>query len=273
MLSGKPLRPWKKSRRRGVSIWRIALLVLLMGGAAAYAFWRLRPVPPTWQPIGAERVVTPAFDIAEEGAREALRVLSARGFNEYLGGWLGTTCTADQSGEVYVFTDTGLVNGTGFESNPVRITVVFDANGSGEIVREDIEWAPPAPVVQAGDSSVVRRVPPAATHVVSTRQRRSLDPAAAERFRDLLLEAGYAGMSPTGRLCPDHHSVTLESCVGGRYYGVVRGCDDADPQTTRHLAETIDSFAREGATDWPIPVSTPTTPPPMADAVPIPGTD
>ena len=104
--------------------------------------------------------------------------------------------------EVYVFTDSGERYRPGVEWTPLRITAVLDAGG-GDIVREEFAWAA---------EDVVRR------------QRRRLDAEAAERFRTLLVDGGYVDLAPTGGWCSDNPLRTLESCIQGRYYGVVRRC-------------------------------------------------
>ena len=66
---------WKRSRRRGVSFGRIAVLVVLLGLAGATGLWRMRPAHLAWHPVGAERIVTPAFDIADSNNRQVLDYL------------------------------------------------------------------------------------------------------------------------------------------------------------------------------------------------------
>lgn len=242
MLSGKPPRPWKRSRRRRVSVVRIVLLVLMLFAVGAFALWRMRPQTLPSHAVGIERMATPAFDVADETTRSALRTLSGIGGNEFQGEWLGWACRRDaaMAGEVYLLTRRGGGYRPGSEGTPVRIIAVLGADG-GEIVREELAWT---------------------MDEVVLRQRRALDAHAAERFRDLLIEEHYFDLAPDGSLCTDVPVITMESCVRGRYFGAVGGCG-MDPPSIGHVANAINAFARDGATSLPV-----LRPPPSATVGP-----
>ena len=229
MLSGKPPRPWKRSRRRGLSVARIALHVLLLGGVGVVAAWYWRPLAMPWLPVGSERIATPAFDIADAPTRRAMNTIRAQAAG-WGGDWLGAACAAETSSdtETYVL----IVEPGAHAVDGLRQRIAVRLGNSGEIVRE---------TATVGS----RRS--------RTLQRRSFGPVEADAFRDLLVEADFtrssaSELSPT---CMGGTTVTLESCVAGRYFGIAREC--VVPGSDRPiavLAARIEAFALD-ADDTP----------------------
>ena len=222
MLSGKPPRPWKRSRRRGISVARIATLVLVLAAAGAYALWRVRPMPLPWHALGPERITTPAVDFADADTRRALRWLR-QGLLPGDHEWLGNRCTADDPDEIYQFSDDG-VRQTGAPWMPRRIIVSLQ--NTGEIVDE--RW-------------------PGGVDSPPTRTRRFLDANEAEAFRQLLIEGRYASMPPSSSMDFCHGAViAMESCIRGRYYGVLRMCENpAESPSLKSLGTAISAFAEQ----------------------------
>lgn len=217
MLSGKPPRPWKKSRRRGISVVRIALLVVLLGAAAAYAIWRVRPQSLPSIPIGAERIATPEFDISGPESRWVLHVLQSSPLHDIDGRWFGDACAPDArfgASEAYLLTQRE--HSSPYPVDTLRVLVVLRNDGDATV---DIE---------RGTSE--------------RKQRQSgILPDGAEDFRDLLIENGYPTMSTSDMTTSTGASfVALQSCIRGRFYGVARplpASEEGEP--LRRLAQAI----------------------------------
>lgn len=227
MRSGKPPAPWRRDRRRrGPRVVAIAALVVLFSAAGTYALWRMRPAPLPWHAFGGERIATPAFDISDSAVREASGFLSGGTLNAYRGQWLGRQCSSEAPSnvEIYVLTRDGVGVGSG---PPVASRTVFELSGGGVVTHEQFAAGSVLPFA---------------------RTSRAFDEREAERFRDQLLDGGFLRMAPAETVWRCHREiVTFESCLRGRYYGVVRGaCQDPDVEPSLHaLADDLEAFARE----------------------------
>lgn len=219
---------WKRSRRSGPRFGRVLLLTLLLALTAGYALYRVRPLPLPWQDVGSERIATPALDIASSEAREALRRGVHVGIPELGGVPLVESCRADAAlpGEIYllrrIFRSSHYVDET-------RTLVMLRNDGEAIVEGDGYDGRP--------------------GHL-----RRRLDANEAEAFRTLLLEAGYPHMRPFGSpeiglpRRGDADLLSLQSCVRGRYFAVVRNAGDADDiLALQDLAIRIEAFALEGS--------------------------
>ena len=210
---------WKRSRRRGVSVGRIFAGVLLMAAVGSIVLFRFRPVAPPVEPVGIERIVTPTMDFAEERVRADWFRLAHGAKWGYFPSDLARTCITDGSParEVYVLTRVPAYPGP--EAPALKVTVRLGLGGEAEVLTS------------------VTPTPP------FDRRWRAFDESEAEDFRSLLVEGGFLEMtdrSPPGRC--DGESLSLESCVAGRYFGVVRDCETEKP-ALQPLAELIEAFA------------------------------
>ena len=216
---------WKRSRRRGVSVGRIAVLVVLLGLAGATGLWRMRPAPLSWHSVGAERIVTAAFDIADGNNRQVLDYLRRQSVNLLGGKSLDESCFADAATppEIYLLTIVQLTSHTvGRRAVLVRVR----STGDGEILVESHDDSAPG----------LTRLP--------------LTPMDVDDFRAMLLEGGYPTTTPSesADFRRDSRTIALQSCVRGRYYGFARASPFADEGPPPFLlANRIDAMARSVA--------------------------
>ena len=227
MRSGKPPAPWRRDRRaRGPRLAVVVVLVLLFAAIGAHLLWRARPQPLPWHPVGAEKMVTPAFDIADEGARAALRHLRRAPLHEIGGEWFGDACAADAP----LPTESYLLTRVQLTSHSVKTTrVLVTLSDGGEVVVE-----------RDGDGPLRRRARP-------------LDAADIDAFRAILLDGDYSVMVPAEpEFRRDSNTVALQSCIRGRYYGVVRASPFADETSPFFaMAAAIEDLAAPGLPEVP----------------------
>lgn len=137
----------------------------------------------------------PVFDVGDLSTRRALLRLADSD------AWIGRHCD-ETTPETYVVADT-----PGWRPDPVfreaRITLREDG---GRLVFRS------RPSLEPGDATV-REV--------------RLDTRTVQQLRAMLAENGYPATMPPAMEssgCNDSGTVTIESCLSGRYYGVVRSC-------------------------------------------------
>lgn len=212
---------WKRARRSGLSVGRIVLVAMLLATVAIYGLQRLRPLPLPWHAIGAERIDTPAFDIADERTRMIMKWLSGDGLNNQGRRWLGASCELDfgAADEVYVLSDSGSSYSL-TPQDPYRVVVVLGSDR--KVVYERFSRMPDRQILE--------------------RRSRIFGVADADRFRSLLIDGDYPEMTPYGSYRTDSATVTLESCINGRYYGVMR-IGGTDGPSLYSLAGQIRQFA------------------------------
>jgi hypothetical protein len=217
---------WKRSRRSGPRFGRVLLLTLLLAMAAGYALYRVRPLPLPWHDVGSGRILTPPMDVAGESNRRAWQLLTGESYFSATSAALALTCRSEQmpAGEIHVLTRIPPFPSAGTPA--VRVTARLGLGG--EVVHESSgSLAPPA------------------------RTSRTLDEHEAEAFRSLLLDGGYLRMTSQVAvgIC-DGELLTLETCIHGRYFGVVRQCETNEEPTLQPLAAAVEAFAL-GATQPP----------------------
>jgi hypothetical protein len=226
MRSGKPPLRWKRKRRRGVSVGRIGVLVVLLGAVAAVALWRLRPMPLPWHDVGSGNTVTPALDASGADSRDALLRLARYRIPELGDESLVEVCRADAAipVEVYVLER---VYRTSHWTDSTRTLVLLNTDGV----------------------AIVRRGSGVNLEVTS---RRRVDEAEAEAFRTLLSAATLGEMTPFFARNPnptpprrgDADVVSLQICIRGRYFAVVRDDSGApDAGFLQEIAARIEAFA------------------------------
>ena len=208
---------WKRSRRRGVSVGRIATGVVVLLATAFALAWRMLPPPVQWHEVGSERMRTPALDYGDEDVRRMFATMRSYRLSAF--GELAITCSSMSSWpETYVL----FRSGDNKTSRPRRITFSLSAN-DGE--------------------AMIERIDPVRWRVAG-HHRRGLDAREAERFRDLLIEGGF-GASPSA--LPDTRSCqseffAFESCVNGRYHASVLGCGPPQTGSLERLADEVEAF-------------------------------
>ena len=208
---------WKRSRRRGVSVGRIATGVVVLLATAFALAWRMLPPPVQWHEVGSERMRTPALDYGDEDVRRMFATMRSYRLSAF--GELAITCSSMSSWpETYVL----FRSGDNKTSRPRRITFSLSANdGEAMIERIDpVRWR------------------------VAWRHRRGLNAGDAESLRDLLIERGF-GASPSA--LPDTRSChseffAFESCVSGRYHASVLGCGPPQTGSLEQLADSMEAF-------------------------------
>jgi hypothetical protein len=167
---------------------------------------------PAALPPQPESTQTPPMDISSANERLALEYLSRSGAGHLNGAWLGTQCGPEDRGERYVWRSsdfsTGVVELARFDLDANDGHFYFDAQ--------------PYPGVRGFRFGQPWR----------------LDRSAMTRLREVLRQGEYfsRGSSDMRSGICDADIVTLESCVDGRYYGVVRLCeslfgDDGRPRS------------------------------------------
>lgn len=225
MRSGKPDVPWKSRRRRGVSVGRIAVLVVLFAAAGAYGVWRMRPVPAVWHEVGIDSML-PGLDASGADARHALLRLARESIPEFGGESLVEVCRADAAIPVEVY---------------LLERVYRSSHGA--------DWTRTLVLLNTDGQAIIRRGSGVDLGVAS---RRSLDAAEAEKFRNLLSTAGLGEMTPffarnanpTPPGLGDADVVSLQICIRGRYSALVSD-DSQDPgaQSLQQVAARIETFA------------------------------
>ena len=225
MRSGKPHGPWKSRRLRGVSVGRIAALVVLFAAVGAYGVWRLRPVPAVWHEAGIDGML-PALDASGADARHALLRLARQSIPELGGASLVEVCRADAAIPVEVY---------------LLERVYRSSHGA--------DWTQTLVLLNTDGQAVIRRGSGVDPGIAS---RRGIDAAEAETFRTLLSTAGLGEMTPffarsTNPTPPrrgDADVVSLQICIRGRYSAIVRD-DSQDPgaEALQRIAARIETFA------------------------------
>jgi hypothetical protein len=195
-----------------LSARRIAFGVVVLGCLAAAAMLLFRVSP---QPRELKQPVAPVMDVADPQTRRALSVLVSNKAAHFGGAWLGDRCDEYAPSERYVYTRQD------FGSGVIRSTLLEPKSDGGSFHF----------VAQASSRWPVRR------------RSWGMDAAAMSAFDQLLVDARFPADWPAGDagFCAHASTITFESCVNGRYHGVVRSCDLPGSPVLR-LADGLDAL-------------------------------
>ena len=202
--------------------WRIAVgavLILLVGGIGfVFRLDRSRVAP-----VDRRTPTTPVMDLGDEPTRNTAYWLMASTSNHFNGEWLGRSCRNESTADRFVLS----------REDPGPFTLrraYLRMDDRGGTAFYDAQPMSPNPEPRFGKAW-------------------SLSAGQVERFRELLLKGGYYSMRPSGEQGFCHTEVTtLESCIAGRYYGVMRMCETASlhpAMPLRHLADEIERLLDE----------------------------
>ncbi|WP_162782165.1 hypothetical protein [Arenimonas caeni] len=163
------------------------------------------------------------MDIADLRHRQAIHALREMQVNRYRGEWLGDVCGFESTNapEIYVLSRTSIP--IGGQMRAARVTIRLERGGevTHELMESPFDWE------------------------VTSTTKNALDASSAEAFRTMLLEGNFPQMASDQDpgFC-DGDTDTLESCVRGRYFGIIRRCEQAgDTPLLRPLADAIEAFA------------------------------
>lgn len=178
---------------------RLLASVVALGLAIAAGF-HLSQRPPVLPP---QPMVprSPPMDISSANERLALAYLRDSDPGRFNGSWLGDECWRADLGERYVWSSSDFSRG-------VVERAQFTITGDEGFFYFDVQ-------------------PDRRPLVVRYGPRWKLNNTAVSQFREILVQGEYFGRGSsdlTSGVC-DADMVTLESCIDGRYYGVVRKCE------------------------------------------------
>ncbi len=201
--------------------WRIAVGValLLLAVLIGFSFVADRQREPDLRQVAN---ASPVMDLADPGTRRVVSWLMQGEANHFGGQWLGESCG-------YGDTDQRLVLSREVPAEVNRRAIYLRMNdGGGNAYYSARPLTPGEPAYGRAWLLQARDV---------------------ARIRQLLDKGGYYSLPPAGVEGFCHTEITsLETCVDGRYYGVMRMCeglDEVPQQALRNIAQSLEKMLDE----------------------------
>jgi hypothetical protein len=193
------------------------VVVLSVAALVAFDLANLQPAAPHV----AAAVASPVMDLGDPATRRAAIDLMSSGAGNFNGEWLGLNCKND---ERYEFSRAAIGSFTAQRA-------LFVLDGERGRFHYGVQPLAPSSPMQLG-----RAWPLSAAEVA--------------KFRSLLHASGYPALpsaDPIEGFC-HADALTVQSCLGGRYYGVERRCEGAffdGPKPVSQLLEQVDALMDE----------------------------